>query len=180
MIAVTGHRTPQINFEYLARPYDETTDAVIWVKKALEIVISERINEDFIVGGAGGVDTWAAEEALRQGGRVHLYIPCTNFSLNWPQASRDRLHGIASKAATVRVVTPMPYQPWMMQRRNEAMVDDCDRLIAVYNGSPGGTRNCMEYAARKGKPIILVDPARRTIEDELYEEIRRNVDACGG
>lgn len=32
------------------------------------------------------------------------------------------------------------------QIRNEWMVDRAARVIAVYNGEPGGTRNTIEYA----------------------------------
>ena len=33
-----------------------------------------------------------------------------------------------------------------MQLRNEAMVNDCDLLLALWNGTSGGTANCIRYA----------------------------------
>lgn len=34
------------------------------------------------------------------------------------------------------------------------MVDDCDSLLALWDGSSGGTKNCLDYARKKGKPYI--------------------------
>ena len=49
------------------------------------------------------------------------------------------------------------------------MVDHSSRLIAIYNGSPGGTRNTIEYAKRKKPEIAIFDPddgtARTAIAD---------------
>jgi uncharacterized phage-like protein YoqJ len=45
-----------------------------------------------------------------------------------------------------------------MQKRNEYMVDKCDKLLAVWNGTTGGTHNCIKYAKSKGKEIILLNP----------------------
>lgn len=38
------------------------------------------------------------------------------------------------------------------------MVDRCDRLIAVWDGSNGGTGNCVKYAKEVGKPIVVINP----------------------
>ena len=55
------------------------------------------------------------------------------------------------------------------QQRNEWMVDHSSRLIAIYNGTPGGTRNTIEYAKQKKLEIAIYDPddetARAAIED---------------
>jgi uncharacterized phage-like protein YoqJ len=40
-----------------------------------------------------------------------------------------------------------------MQRRNEWMVDRADKLVALWDGSWGGTFNCIEYARKKGVPF---------------------------
>ena len=47
-----------------------------------------------------------------------------------------------------------------MQKRNRYMVDSAAHMIAVFNGSPGGTKSTIEYAKRKGLDIILLDPDR--------------------
>ena len=45
-----------------------------------------------------------------------------------------------------------------MQTRNEWMVNHCDKLIAVWNGSDGGTGNCVNYAKSINKEIIYINP----------------------
>jgi len=45
------------------------------------------------------------------------------------------------------------------QIRNEFMCDKCDILIACYNGDGSGeTYNCIQYAKKNGKEIIIIDP----------------------
>ena len=41
-------------------------------------------------------------------------------------------------------------------RRNEWMVDHSARVIAVWKGSPSGTKNTVMYANRKGVPVINI------------------------
>ena len=49
------------------------------------------------------------------------------------------------------------------------MGNHSSRLIAIYNGNPGGARNTIEYAKRKKLEIAIYDPddetARAAIED---------------
>jgi uncharacterized phage-like protein YoqJ len=40
------------------------------------------------------------------------------------------------------------------QRRNEFMVDAADVLAAFFDGSPGGTANCVLYASKVGKKVV--------------------------
>ena len=73
-----------------------------------------------------------------------------------------------SNEAAIKVICPS-YSMAAFQQRNEWMVDHSSRLIAIYNGSPGGTRNTIEYAKRKKLEIATYDPnagtACTTIED---------------
>jgi uncharacterized phage-like protein YoqJ len=45
------------------------------------------------------------------------------------------------------------YEPWKMQVRNEWMIDRCDVLLALWDGSRGGTANCCWCAKRVERPI---------------------------
>jgi nucleoside 2-deoxyribosyltransferase len=33
------------------------------------------------------------------------------------------------------------------------MVDNCDTVVAVWNGTSGGTKNCIDYAKKQNKPV---------------------------
>jgi len=43
------------------------------------------------------------------------------------------------------------------QQRNEWMVNHSARVIAVYNGEAGGTRNTIEYAKKQGVSLVMID-----------------------
>lgn len=36
------------------------------------------------------------------------------------------------------------------------MVDRASKVIAVYNGEPGGTRNTIRYAEKKAVPVVFL------------------------
>ena len=44
------------------------------------------------------------------------------------------------------------------QERNERIVDSCDLMLAVWNGTSHGTRNAIRYARKVKKPVYLVLP----------------------
>lgn len=43
--------------------------------------------------------------------------------------------------------------PKAMQIRNEWIVDRADRIIALWDGSFGGTHNCITYANKRKVPV---------------------------
>lgn len=51
------------------------------------------------------------------------------------------------------------YKPYLMQVRNEYMVNLTEKVIAVWDGTSGGTANCVEYAKKKNKEIIMINPS---------------------
>ncbi len=51
------------------------------------------------------------------------------------------------------------YKSYLMQVRNEYMVNLADKVIAVWDGSSGGTGNCVAYAKKKEKEIIMINPS---------------------
>jgi len=50
------------------------------------------------------------------------------------------------------------YYPAKMQKRNEYMVDNSNIVIAVWDGTKGGTYNCVKYAEKLGKEVIIINP----------------------
>jgi uncharacterized phage-like protein YoqJ len=90
--------------------------------------------------------------------KLHCAIPCLNHSSKWFEESVVLYKEILDKADVVKFVTEQPYQVWMMQKRNEYMVNRADKVIAVWDGSKGGTGNCVAYAKKQNKDIILIRP----------------------
>ena len=45
-----------------------------------------------------------------------------------------------------------------MIKRNNYMIDNSSLLIAIYNGSQGGTKQTIEKAKEKGLDIKIIEP----------------------
>lgn len=48
-------------------------------------------------------------------------------------------------------------KPWLMQKRNEYVVDLADKVIVVWNEKPSGTVNCVNYAEKDSKEVIRIN-----------------------
>lgn len=107
-----------------------------------------------ISGGALGFDQYLAAAAVELGIPLLLALPCLPFGDNWPPdslgAKADKW--LRGRAASVYFVSPGSYKllgPKCMQWRNEWMVDNATHLLACWDGSDGGTGNCIRYAETK-------------------------------
>lgn len=158
-IGVTGHRPSKLpDFGY-----DYTASKWIKLKEYFKQILIRYECEEGICGMALGVDTvfaLAVIELQEEGFpiKLHCAIPCLNQSCRWPLKSQKLYDEIIAKADIVKTVTEKKYSPYLMQLRNEYMVDISDIMIAVWDGSTGGTGNCVNYIADKQKPMIWIKP----------------------
>lgn len=156
----TGHRPNKLH------GYDYKTPGNVEMLFALRDIIEYYIQHGvttFVTGMALGIDMWAARLvlALKQKYphiQLHAYVPCQRQYSKWLQESVDEWHSIIEQADLVHYVTDAPYDNGCMQRRNVAMVNASDLVIAVWDGTPGGTGNCVRSAKAKGRPIAKLDP----------------------
>lgn len=147
----TGHRPEKL---------DQPERVIV---AGLEREIRAAVNDGFmtfISGMARGVDIWAAEIVLRfkaEGLPLHLIcaIPYQGFEAPWPQEWQLRYSAVLSAADEIVFVCSGRGRR-CYQLRNKWMVDRSARLIAVFNGEPGGTKNTIDYAARVGVPTIII------------------------
>lgn len=116
--------------------------------------ISENSPSKVISGGALGWDQALAVASIREGVFLSIYQPFPSQACKWPESSQRLYKRILNKANSVIAVCDDPYAAWKMQKRNEAMVDDSDIVLAMYDGSVGGTGNCIDYATKQSKKII--------------------------
>ena len=152
-IAVSGHRPNKLY------GYNLNNKKNIELKKKFKEILIENNCTEAITGMALGVDTIFALAVLELKSegyniKLHCAIPCRSHSCKWIKESVDLYNDILNKADIVKLVTDEEYKPYLMQKRNEYMVDLADKIIAVWNGSKSGTANCVNYAKRKGKEII--------------------------
>jgi len=141
-------------------------------------LITERNAKHFIAGGAVGVDQWAAEAVLcaRQEHDItlELALPFRGYDARWPAFSRKEYSHIRTLADKVTMVSEGRYHPSLYQHRNEYMVDHADCVIAVYDGSTGGTRNCVMYAMEQDKVVYRIEPPYGENDIEAYIPPRLN------
>ena len=82
----------------------------------------------------------------------HAYIPFSGQETAWPSTSQNAYHALLDCASDLMICSPSGYSAQKMQIRNQRMVDDCTDILALWDGSSGGTANCIAYADGK-KPI---------------------------
>lgn len=158
-IAFTGHRPQKLG------GFDPTNPKRVAVRTAIHDVLQRAINKHgetheivVISGGALGVDQDAASIANKLGLPFIVAVPCQGHDSKWNPSDKARYKTMLSHASQVVMVHDGPYNNTCMQDRNEWMVDHCDALVAVWDGSSGGTANCVKYAQKMKKPIIFIDP----------------------
>ena len=114
----------------------------------------------FISGMARGTDIWAAEIIidLRNSGMPIKLIcasPFEGFEHSWEDTWKLRYKDVLAKADLVRYICKH-YSRSCFQIRNQWMVDHATRVIAVYNGSAGGTRNTIRYANAENIDVVTI------------------------
>lgn len=152
-IAITGHRPQKLGYDY-----ELTSPLIKKIEKEIKKHLTIARGDVGITGMALGIDTLYAKICLEMGIAYIAAIPFIGQHLKWPFKSRELYKHLLSKASeVVNVSGDDKYKPEYMQKRNIWMVDECTKLISVWDGSRGGTMNCTEYARDK-KPIIHINP----------------------
>ena len=154
-VMVTGHRPNKLG-GYGASPTQQRVRA--WLREQLNTYRARRYDLIAISGMALGVDQWFAWEANGLGIPFDAYVPCDGQDSLWPTTSRTSYRELLWRARTVVQVSPGPFTPEKMQRRNEAMVQAAHAHLAVWNGSRGGTMNCIKYMRSIGVEPTIFNP----------------------
>ena len=156
-ICITGHRPDKLYGYNLNDPrYKEL------FKLFKELLIENNCTEA-ITGMALGADILFALVVIQlkcegYNIKLHCAIPCKNHSKLWNKDSQVLYNNILKNADIVKLVSDEEYKPYLMQKRNEYMVDNADKVIAVWDGSKSGTYNCIKYAKKQNKEIIVINP----------------------
>ena len=163
-VAITGYRPMKLPFGFdLNHPDAIRLRAML--KAEYERLIDNGFKH-FLTGGALGCDMMAAEVILELKEEYRkkkirighwLCLPCYDHDAKWNDADRERLAQIKQKSTTI-YTSETPYYNGCMQVRNKYMVDTSRVLLGVYDGQKGGTHNTIEYAKKKNRKIILINP----------------------
>lgn len=115
----------------------------------------EETRPDKVISGmALGWDQALADAAIDLDIPLIAAVPFLGQERMWPKASKDKYNILLERASDIIYVCDQGYAPWKMQVRNEWMVDHCDLVVALWNGTEGGTCNCLKYADKKKKDVI--------------------------
>ena len=151
IVAFTGHRPDKIG-GYNPNPLQDK------IRKAITDVLIKIQPEKAISGMALGVDQWAAEICIDLKIPLIAAVPFKGQERIWPQKSKDHYFYLLDKAAEVKIISDGGYAGWKMNKRNEWMVDNCALLIAVWDGTKGGTSNAVKYAESINRDTYRIDP----------------------
>ena len=145
ILAASGHRPDKLGgySSAIATRLQHVAEHGLAELKPQHVIIGMALGWDQVVG-------WAAHARKIP---FYAYLPFCGQEETWPVWSQDRYRELLSYAAGIKVCSPGAYSPGKMQIRNERMVDAADAMFTLYNGSPGGTRNCLEYATKKNKLV---------------------------
>lgn len=146
IIAGTGHRPNKLGGYNKQSRQKLTSIAKTYLQNnKVDLVIS---------GMALGWDTALAIASIQLNIPLSCYIPFKGQEIKWYPDSIKLYHAILNKADEVKYICEPGFANYKMQKRNEAMVNDCDILLAMWNGTNGGTHNCIKYANKINKPIV--------------------------
>lgn len=187
-VAVTGHRPSKIGWGYdYSEPHwvrlKERFKSFLLSEKVTDAFSGMALGVDQVFAIAvielkkAGCDI-----------KLHAVIPCNNQCCKWTRESQelyykllgyaDEIIGMSEYNETGYVnltltsnndlvliesdsgyVYQQQYKPYLLQKRNIYMVDNTYDILAVWNGSDGGTANCVKYAISLGsRNIIRIDP----------------------
>jgi hypothetical protein len=115
----------------------------------------------FIVGGALGIDSFAARYALDHDIPFELHLPFqpATQSRGWSEADRNFLDHCVIRCEKLVVLGSDIYEVQRYQERNVSMVDAANTIFTVWTGKHiGGTANCIRYALDQLKPVYNLFP----------------------
>ena len=165
-VSYTGHR-PKDLIGYKA----DYTLILRQIKLHLKSIFDQHPNETFTVisGGAQGVDQLAFQAAhilKKEGYNIcnTVAVPFKGQEERWPELTRfgqKEYRDMLTKADHIEILSDNNENAIAkLDERNHWMVDHSDLLICVtpYENiltRPGGTGNCLRYAAKKHHPYTI-------------------------
>ena len=157
----TGLRPQKLPFGF-----DEGNRLCLQIKERLKQEIIRLITEQhvthFISGMALGVDQWAAEIILCLQEKypditLECALPCETQAAKWSVNQRERYFSIVERCSK-ETMLQTGYTRDCMIKRNRYMVDRSRYVLAVWDGSNGGTGYTVRYARSQNRIVQIINP----------------------
>lgn len=155
LVAVTGHRMDKLG--------GYTPSATSAVLRTARWALSDLRPSHVITGMALGWDQAIAEACIDLNIPFTAAVPFEGQELRWPAESQRTYSRLLRQAAHIHHVCEPGYAAWKMQKCNQWMVDQLTSpdalLVALWDGTDGGTANCVRYAESRSIPYRNAWPA---------------------
>lgn len=151
IVCFTGHRLGKIGGFKPCSTHE-------WLKQRTKEALLLLKPSEAISGMALGFDQLAAEACIELGIPFVAAVPFETQFMAWPWPSQQAYATLLNKAVRVHIVDPVsPTTHWeaaqKLHNRNHWMVDNSDEVIAAWDGTKGGTQECVKYAEKAGRVI---------------------------
>lgn len=155
----TGHRPDKLPWGS-----DERDSRCLALKRSMEREIEalyQRGYRHFISGMARGADLYFAEAVLAVKEKypelsLEGAVPCQTQADRWPESEQLRWRRVLD-VCDLETMVQQNYDRWCMHRRDRYMVDRSAAILAVFDGTPGGTLYTLNYAMSRQLDILLLD-----------------------
>lgn len=152
----TGHRPGKLPWKG-----NEEDARCLDLKRRLRDAVAAAYEEGyrhFLCGMAQGCDLYACECVMRLRElypeiTLEAVLPCPTQADGWPEDQRARYRQLL-EACDYETMVSAAYSPGCMQRRDRYLVDHASLLIAMFDGTAGGTRYTVGYALRRGIDVV--------------------------
>jgi uncharacterized phage-like protein YoqJ len=146
-LAVTGHRPDKLG-GYSDRVFS----------KLVQLATEELSKFDpapviVYTGMALGWDQAVAQACISLEIPFFAAIPFKGQESRWPKQAQEKYQELLDHAADLKYLYKPPGMIFMFAERNEYMVDKCNHLLALFNGTKGGTFITYGYAREQGVEI---------------------------
>ena len=160
-VCFTGHRSQKLSWRF-----NEKDKRCKVMKNTLRKEIINAIEngfKTFYCGMAIGFDMIAAETVLdlkKKYKDIKLIgaLPCRTQDAKWLDREKKRYKKLLKRLDGIRCIYDEYIGAECMFERNRFMVDNSRLLIALYNGTGGGTKSTIDYARSKGLKIVIIEP----------------------
>jgi len=164
----TGYRPCKLPFKT-----DEKQIACVHLKillyKEAEAAIKDGYTH-FICGFALGSDTYFAEAVIELRNRypgitLEAALACETQADHWPEKDRDRYFKLLAQCDRETYISRSYYKGSYLDR-NRYIVNQSQRLIAVFDGQFGGTMYTVSRAKTQKLELVIINPSTLQIETE--------------
>lgn len=160
-IAITGHRPNKLGgYDEQKNKKNTVIDVFTNAFKTIQLKYDIKY---VLIGMALGTDQWVAEACMKLNIPFIACIPFFDYEKKWPRKSKIKYNILLGFAQQKIFVSSGGYDNFKLFERNKYMVDNSDLLLAIWDGSSGGTSHAINYAKWRNKKHF-----------NLYENVKKN------